>query len=53
VQIGEGNGYCQQIDDKRVHQIIEDIETKIFSAPVRMYQLFRSFDRDGDGIHFI
>ena len=34
---------------RRVREVMEKIEEKIFNGPVKMFQVFRQWDRDGDG----
>ena len=33
----------------RVKQVLREVEDKVFGAPTRIYQVFKDFDRDGDG----
>lgn len=35
--------------NKRIKGLLSEIEEKVFQGKVKMYQLFRSFDVDGDG----
>ena len=37
------------IHNVRMKEIINKIEDKVFDGPVKMHQIFKNFDRDGDG----
>lgn len=39
----------EAIHNIRVKNVLKQIEEKVFLGPVKMYQLFRNFDKDGDG----
>lgn len=52
----EVNGELDQYDIKeedihtqRVQNVLQQIEQKVFNGPVKMYQVFKQFDKDGDG----
>jgi len=33
----------------KVKQVLQNLEEKVFAGPVKIYQVFRQFDKDGDG----
>jgi Ca2+-binding EF-hand superfamily protein len=39
----------EDIHNSRVKEVLKNLEEKVFSGPVKMFQVFRQFDKDGDG----
>ena len=39
----------EQIHNSRVKDVMRQLEDKVFPGPVKMYQVFKQFDKDGDG----
>lgn len=37
------------IHNHRVKDVLKNLEEKVFQGPVKIYQVFRQFDKDGDG----
>lgn len=37
------------IHNHRIKEILTQIEDKVFDGPTKMHQVFRKFDKDGDG----
>ena len=34
------------IHNHRLKQVLQELENKVFDGPVKMFQVFRSFDKD-------
>jgi hypothetical protein len=39
----------EQMHNPRIRQLINQIEDKVFDGKVKLFQVFRKFDKDGDG----
>ena len=38
-----------QIHNYRVKEVLQQLEGKVFNGPAKMFQIFKQFDKDGDG----
>jgi Ca2+-binding EF-hand superfamily protein len=45
------SGFCPDDDTnaRRVRTVMRQVEDRIFDGKHKMYQVFRKFDKDGDG----
>ena len=39
----------EDVHNKRVENVLKQLEEKIFNGPVKLYQVFKQFDKDNDG----